>query len=141
MTTSTQVKLVIPSRISLIDLVHVAAEKIAELAGFDEDERLNLGLAVRETAINAIKHGNGEDESKEVQILLEATEHGVRVQIQDSGSGFDPDGATDPTDKDHIMETSGRGLLLIRAFVDDVSFDFQEGRGMQVTLEKELKTG
>ena len=141
MTTSTRVKLVIPSRISLIDLVHVAAEKIAELAGFDEDERLNLGLAVRETAINAIKHGNGEDESKEVQILLEATEYGVRVQIQDSGSGFDPEGTADPTDKDHIMQTSGRGLLLIRAFVDEVSFDFQEGRGMQVTLEKELKTG
>jgi serine/threonine-protein kinase RsbW len=141
MSTPIHVKLVIPSRISLVDLVHVAAEKIAELAGFDEDERLNLGLAVREAAINAIKHGNGEDESKEVRILLEATGQGVKVEIEDSGPGFDPGGASDPTDADHLMETSGRGLLLIRAFVDDVSYEYQKGRGMQVTLIKELKTG
>ncbi len=141
MNTQTHVKIVIPSRVQLVDLVHVAAEKMAELAGFNEDERLNLGLAVRETTINAIKHGNQGDASKEVAILLEATDRGVRVQVQDSGAGFDPAEAADPRDEDHLMRTTGRGLLLIRAFVDDVRFDFRNGRGMRVTLEKDLKAG
>jgi len=141
MTAETSVKLVIPSRVRLVDLVHSAAEKIAEIAGFSDDEMLNIGLAVRETVINAIKHGNGEDSSKEVEILLEVTGRGLRVRIQDGGDGFDPENTADPTTRDNLMQTSGRGLLLIRAFVDDVRFNYRKGQGMEVTLEKALKTG
>jgi serine/threonine-protein kinase RsbW len=141
MAAENSVKLVIPSRVRMVDLVHSAAEKIAEIAGFSDDEMLNIGLAVREAVINAIKHGNGEDASKKVQILLEVTGRGVRVRIQDGGAGFDPEGTIDPTVADNLMETSGRGLLLIRAFVDDVRFNYKQGQGMEVTLEKELKTG
>lgn len=141
MAAETSVKLVIPSRVHLVDLVHSAAEKIAEIAGFDDDEVLNIGLAVRETVVNAIKHGNGEDVSKEVEILLEVTGRGLRVRIQDGGAGFDPESTADPTAEDNLLQTSGRGLLLIRAFVDDVRFNYKQGRGMEVTLEKALKTG
>jgi serine/threonine-protein kinase RsbW len=141
MASETSVRLIIPSRVRLVDLVHSAAEKIAEIAGFSKDEMLNLGLAVREAVINAIKHGNGEDASKEVDILLEVTGGGVRVRIQDGGSGFNPEGMEDPTIEDNLLQTSGRGLLLIRAFVDDVRFHYKKGRGMEVTLEKVLKTG
>lgn len=141
MASETSVKLVIPSRVRLVDLVHSAAEKIAEMAGFSDEEMLNIGLAVREAVINAIKHGNAEDASKEVEILLEVTGRGVRVRIRDGGTGFNPEGTADPTVADNLMKTSGRGLLLIRAFVDDVRFHYQQGRGMEVTLEKALKTG
>ncbi len=141
MAAETSVKLVIPSRVMLVDLVHSAAEKIAEIAGFSDDEMLNIGLAVREAVINAIKHGNGEDASKKVEILLEVTGRGVRVRIQDGGAGFNPECTVDPTVADNLMETSGRGLLLIRAFVDDVRFNYKQGQGMEVTLEKALKTG
>ncbi len=141
MASETSVKLVIPSRVRLVDLVHSAAEKIAEMAGFSDEEMLNIGLAVREAVINAIKHGNGEDASKEVEILLEVTGRGVRVRIRDDGAGFNPEGTADPTVADNLMKTSGRGLLLIRAFVDDVRFQYKQGRGMEVTLEKALKTG
>ena len=132
-------ELVIPSQLRLVDLVHCAAEKMANIAGFAEEDGLDIGLAVREAAINAIRHGNREDVSLRVRILMEVLSDGIRVEIRDQGTGFDPDAAPDPTAEDNLLRTSGRGLLLIRAFVDDVRFRFEEGRGTTVTLEKKLR--
>ena len=78
---STSVKLVIPSHVRLSDLVHAAAEKMAEVAGFDDDDALNVGLAVRETVVNAITHGNANDPDRHVTIRLDATDDGAWVPI------------------------------------------------------------
>ena len=131
--------LIIPSEVRLVDLVHCSAEKMAEVAGFPEGEALDIAIAVREAAINAIRHGNGEDPSTRVHVVLEANGAGLTVEVRDEGPGFDPDGAPDPTEGDNLLRTSGRGLLLIRAFVDDVRFRYEQGRGMTVTLEKKLR--
>jgi serine/threonine-protein kinase RsbW len=132
----TFVKIVIPSEIRLVDLVHSASEKMAELAGFDAEEGLNIGLAVREAVINAIVHGNGEKPGLEVQVSFTVGERGMETRIRDHGAGFDPDATPDPTEGENILKCSGRGLLLIRAFVDDVSFERHEERGMELTLVK-----
>jgi serine/threonine-protein kinase RsbW len=124
----------------MIDLIHMAAEKVAHMAGFDEDESLNIGLAVREGAINAIVHGNGSDPELEVNITLTANEEGFSARITDEGEGFDPDAAPDPTEKDNLLATSGRGLLLMRAFVDDIVYSRRASRGMEVTLTKRKTT-
>lgn len=129
-------KLVIPSQVRLVDLVHCSAERMAEVAGFSEDEALDVGLAVREAAINAIRHGNKEQPGTHVQVVLEVDSGGLRVEIRDQGAGFDPDSEPDPTAGDNLLKTSGRGLLLIRAFVDEVTYRYEEGRGMVVTLSK-----
>jgi serine/threonine-protein kinase RsbW len=133
---STSIKLVIPSEIKLVDLVHTASEKMAELAGFDAEEALNVGLAVREAVINAIVHGNGEDPSLKVDVTLTAGRKGLQARVRDQGGGFDPDLTADPTNEDNLLRTTGRGLLLIRAFVDDVVFKRARKRGMEVTLTK-----
>ncbi len=140
MASPTSFKLVLNSEVRLIDLIHMAAEKVAQLAGFDEDESLNIGLAVREGAINAIVHGNGSDPSLEVHITLTASDEGFSAHITDEGEGFDPDDAPDPTAKDNLLETSGRGLLLMRAFVDDIVYLRRESRGMEVILTKRRTT-
>lgn len=132
----TTVKLVISSEIRLVDLVHSASEKMAEVAGFDSDEALNVGLAVRETVVNAINHGNEADPSRKVNIFLETIENGMRARIRDQGHGFKAGEVPDPTDGEHLMQTSGRGLLLVRAFVDEIKFRFKKDRGMEVTLIK-----
>jgi len=140
MASPTSLTLVLSSEVRLIDLIHMAAEKVAQLAGFDEDESLNIGLAVREGAINAIVHGNGSDPPLEVHITLTASDEGFSAHITDQGEGFDPDAAPDPTAKDNLLATSGRGLLLMRAFVDDIVYSRRESRGMEVILTKRRTT-
>jgi len=140
MASPTSVKLVLSSEVRLIDLIHTAAEKVANLAGFDEDESLNIGLAIREGAINAIVHGNGSNPDLEVHITLTANEEGFSAHITDEGKGFDPDAAPDPTEEDNLLATSGRGLLLMRAFVDEVVYSRRETRGMEVTMTKKRAT-
>jgi serine/threonine-protein kinase RsbW len=135
----TTIKLVIPSEIRLVDMVHEVSQKMAEMAGFEADDALNLGLAVREAVINAVKHGNNEDAAREVEVKVRVEDQEeISVAVCDQGDGFDPDATPDPTDIEHILMNSGRGILMIRAFVDDVQFKYREGRGMEVVLNKKL---
>lgn len=134
--TPTSVKLVISSEVRLVDLVHAASERMAALAGFDDDESLNVGLAVREAVINAIVHGNREDPSLKVNVTLSAARDELKARVWDQGEGFDPTAAPNPTEGDNLLKSSGRGLLLIRAFVDEVAFRRRKGRGTEVVLVK-----
>ena len=136
MAAGTTVKLVVPSEIRLIDVVHSASEKMAELAGFDEEEALNIGLAVREAVINAMLHGNAQNPDLDVDITLTGGDDGMTARVRDRGEGFDPDATPDPTQEDNLLRTSGRGLLLIRAFVDEVRFDRPDGGGTEIILIK-----
>jgi len=138
MAAATSIKLVISSQVKLVDLVHAASEKMAEAAGFDADEALNVGLAVREAVINAIVHGNKQAPDKQVDVVLSADEDELTATIRDYGAGFDPDTTPDPTDDPNLLMTSGRGLLLIRAFVDDVEIKEKE-QGMELTLRKRIE--
>lgn len=139
MAPATSVKLSLASEIRLVDLVHEASQKMAEFAGFDEDAALDVALATREAVINAITHGNGKDPARLVDLLLTANGTGITVIVRDRGNGFDPTGTKDPTDQENLMRNSGRGLLLIRAFVDEVKFRYRKGRGMEVTLVKRIR--
>jgi serine/threonine-protein kinase RsbW len=136
MAAATSVKLTIPSEVRLVDLVHTVAEKLAEIVGLDEEEGLNAALAVREALINAIVHGNRSNPALDVQVTLTASASSLEASVVDRGKGFDAVATPDPTLGENRLKTSGRGLLLIRAFVDDVKFRYLEGRGMEVTLIK-----
>jgi serine/threonine-protein kinase RsbW len=138
MASATTVKLVISSEFRLVDVVHAASETIAGLAGFETDDALNVGIAVREAVINAIIHGNRMDPSRKVEVSLEARPRSIRARVRDHGAGFDSGATPDPTDAENLLRTSGRGILVMRAFVDSVDFKFREGRGMEVTLTKAL---
>ena len=138
MSAGTSVKLVLPSEVRLIDLVHDAAEKMATFTGFDEDDALNVGLAVREAVINAMVHGNREDPARRVDVTLTSTEGTLRATIADQGNGFDPAAAPDPREQPNRLRTSGRGLLLIEAFVDEVRYRTHSGGGTEVVMTKRL---
>ena len=138
---SGKVTVSVSSRVSHVDLIHAISDQIATLVGFAEDEVLNVGLAVREATINAMKHGNGMDPRKQVRVVFEFDEHGMSVAVRDRGNGFDPNRVADPTEPENLFRPNGRGILLMKAFVDRVEVHRDQGRGAEVLLFKGLRRG
>ena len=126
------------SRISYVDLLHEMTEDLARRARFAKPAALDLALAVREAFINAVKHGNGMDEAKQVEVEFERNASRFLVSIRDEGNGFDPTLTADPRAAENLERTSGRGIFFMRSFVDEVSFQRRPGRGMEVLLVKNL---
>ena len=136
MASATTVRLVLSSEVRLVDVVHSASEAMAGIAGFHEDDALSVGIAVREAVINAIVHGNHRDPSRKVEVLLQARRTSIHARVRDHGAGFDTGATPDPTAGDNVFKSSGRGILVMRGFMDSVDFKFREGRGMEVLLMK-----
>jgi len=136
MTPSGKITVSVASRVGHVDLIHAISDQVAALVGFDNDEILNLGLAVREATINAIKHGNGLDPKKRVRVTFTFDDDGLEVAIRDRGKGFDPNSVADPTLPENLFQPSGRGVLLMKAFVDRVEVHGQDGKGAEVCLFK-----
>lgn len=140
MSAATTVRLTLPSEIRLVDLAHEASERLAAVAGLTEDQALNVGIAVREAVINAMKHGNRLDPSLKVDVVFSVKPNRLLATVRDEGEGFDPSATPDPTNPENLLRATGRGLLMIRAFVDDVRFKYREGRGMEIRMEKRVNS-
>lgn len=117
--------------------VEAAADKLAEEAGLDEDERFHVTMAVREAAVNAVLHGNEYDPSKKIAFSLENTGSALVFTISDQGKGVDPETLPDPLAPENILRGTGRGIFLIRSFMDEVHFR-QLHPGTELTLVKHL---
>ncbi len=135
---NSQVQVVVGSRVEYIDALHALAEEMAKLAGLGEDETFSFALAVREAATNAVTHGNGQDPTKKVTLSFALQQDALTAVVRDQGRGFDFQGAADPRLPENRFKTSGRGLLLMRSFVDQVDYNHDPARGTQVTLVKLL---
>jgi serine/threonine-protein kinase RsbW len=92
-----------------------------------------IRLALEEAVVNAIKHGNRLDASKQVHVLCKSTSEKVWIKIADEGPGFDPQAVPDCTDAEHIECPNGRGIMLMRNFMSRVEYN---ERGNVVTMEK-----
>jgi len=126
------------SRVDLANLVHAASDEICRLAGVDEDSMMNLGLALREATVNAMKHGNKLVEAKQVHISFDLRGNRLLIAIQDQGAGFDFKRDVDPRLPENLEKTNGRGMFLIRNFVDHVSYAHEPGVGTTLSLVKRL---
>lgn len=128
-------EIVLPSRIESIDqAAEVVAGAVTE-AGVDEGALFGIDLAVREAVANAVKHGNGLDETKQVRISFETTPQRFEITIRDEGAGFDFEHLPDPTDPANLLKESGRGAFLMRSFMDEVRW---QAGGSVVTMTKNL---
>lgn len=105
--------------------------------GWPDHDQFGVHLAVEEALVNAIKHGNCENEAKLVRIQYRAKGDCIQIEITDEGAGFDPQSVSDPTSPEHIEEPNGRGLLLMRSYMTRVEFN---AVGNQVLLEKRRST-
>ncbi|MDP9038561.1 MAG: ATP-binding protein [Acidobacteriota bacterium] len=120
--TASRVSFTLESTLASVDKLEQTAEEFALRAGFDEDTAPNIAMAVREAAVNAVLHGNAYDASKRVQASFEASADSLVIRIADEGPGLDPEGVPDPLAPENILRGSGRGIFLIRAFMDEVHF-------------------
>ncbi len=134
------VRLEFTSAFEMVDLVNAVAEHIARGVGLDEDAWHWTGVAIRESVINAIKHGNQNDGSKRVFVRFEtATRNGIpelTISVRDQGAGFDPDLVADPLAPENVLKASGRGIFLIKTFMDDVHLERAAEGGMEIRMTK-----
>ena len=129
------------STFEMLDLVQVVSDHIARLAGLDEEARHWVNVAVRESGINAIKHGNRNDTAKRVHVEFTALEsadtpQGVVIRLRDEGPGFDPDKVPDPLAPENLLKGSGRGIFLIRSFMDEMVLKPAAEGGMEMVMVK-----
>jgi serine/threonine-protein kinase RsbW len=140
------VRLEFHSTFEMLDFVQVVSDQISRMVGLDDDARHWVGVAVRESVINAIKHGNGHDERKRVHVEftpIESTDPhpGVVIRVRDEGPGFDPEALPDPLAPENLLKASGRGIFLIRSFMDEMVLRRAPEGGMEVVMVKRVSSG
>jgi serine/threonine-protein kinase RsbW len=130
------------SAFEMLDFVQVVSDHIARSIGLDDDSLHWVGVAVRESVINAIKHGNRNDATKHVIVEFEtATVTGapeLTICVRDQGEGFDPATVADPLAPENLLKSSGRGIFLIRNFMDDVRLLRAPDGGMEIRMTKRV---
>ena len=136
------VRLRLPSSFALLDLVQAVGDRFSILAGLDEDAVHWVSVAVRESVINAIKHGNRVDERKHVTVAFSLTPRSAPdalvVEVQDEGEGFDADAIANPLEPENVLKSSGRGIFFMRNFMDDVQIQRGPSGGTIVRMTKKL---
>ncbi len=142
MSHSHTVRIEFGSAFDMLDFVQVVSDHIGRTVGLDDDALHWVSVAVRESVVNAIKHGNKSDESK--RVVVEFTPLPVEepdrlvIHVKDEGEGFDPEEVADPLAPENILKSSGRGIFLIRSFMDDVQLRRGKDRGMEVRMVKKV---
>ncbi|HEX6880142.1 MAG TPA: ATP-binding protein [Terriglobales bacterium] len=134
---ATRVSYTLDSSLESVNKAEETATEVATKSGFDSEEVQRISMAVREATVNAVLHGNSYDPRKKVHIAFESTQDGLKIVIRDEGRGLNQDEIPDPLAPENLLKQSGRGIFLIRAFMDEVSFRNMEP-GTEITLIKKL---
>jgi serine/threonine-protein kinase RsbW len=136
------IRLRFSSTFEMLDLVQVVSDHVGRLLHFEEDGLVWMEVAIRESVINAIKHGNRYDAAKHVRVEFSMTPPDAPEQlvitVRDEGEGFDPDELPDPLAPENLLKASGRGIFFMRSFMDDVRIVRHPEGGMEVRLQKNL---
>jgi serine/threonine-protein kinase RsbW len=142
MTSGNTVRIDFHSSLGMLDFVQMISEYVARTVGLDDDSVHWVTVAVRESVVNAIKHGNCYDVHKRVHIEFTALEDsgapGIAILVRDEGCGFDPTTIADPLAPENLMKANGRGIFLMRTFMDEMTFERSEAGGMQVRMVKRV---
>lgn len=109
-----------------MDTAHSLIDKVMnelERSEWSTKEQFAIQLALEEALVNAVQHGNESNPNKNVRFTCQLSNSLAKFRIEDEGDGFDPNAIPDPTDPEHIMIASGRGVLLIKGFVSRVQWN------------------
>ena len=134
------VEVVLESDLKNVEVAEEITRRVSGTAGFEEDDQHKIDMAVHETLINAIWHGNKNDPSKRVWMRFEIFSDRLEIRVRDQGNGYDPNRLADPLANENILSVSGRGIFLIRTFMDEFRVESKAGEGTEVTLVKRLNS-
>jgi serine/threonine-protein kinase RsbW len=136
------IRLEFTSAFEMLDFVQVVSDHLSRRVGLDEDAMHWVGVAIRESVINAIKHGNRNDATKRVFVEFGTSMGDVpelSIRVRDQGEGFDPERVANPLDPENLLKSSGRGIFLIRNFMDDVQLKRAPEGGMEIRMLKRVQ--
>lgn len=136
------IRLEFTSAFEMLDVLQGVSDHVCKTVGLDEDSIHWVGVAVRESVANAIKHGNKNDASKMVFVEFGGTFGPVpelAIRVRDQGAGFDPEDVADPLAPENLLKGSGRGIFLIRSFMDEMVLQRAPEGGMEVRMIKRVQ--
>ena len=129
---------------SLLDSVGLAEEmctRIAGVAGFDDDDCFKIGMSVREGVINAYNYGSRKQREKKIFLTFELTPEKLVIYIRDQGRGFRLEDVPDPLADENLLKSSGRGIFLMRSFMDEFNVLRPSDGGAEIVMAKRLRPG
>jgi len=131
-------EIMLETQVESVNLAEEMCLRVAEAAGFGEDDCYRIGMSVREGVINAFHYGNQERPEKKIHLALDITSEKLIIHVLDEGTGFILADVPDPLAEENLLSTSGRGIFLMRAFMDE--FDVVQGRtgGAEIVMSKKL---
>ena len=134
-------EITLETQVESVNLAEEMCLRVAEAAGFGEDDCYRIGMSVREGVINAFHYGNQERPEKKIYLALDITSEKLIIHVLDEGTGFTLADVPDPLAEENLLSTSGRGIFLMRAFMDE--FDVITGRtgGAEIVMSKKLPGG
>jgi serine/threonine-protein kinase RsbW len=138
MAATQRLEVTLETQLESVDLAENIVMRVAEAAGFGEDDIHKLGMAVREGVINAYNYGNCQDRRKKILLGVEFDPEKMVVHIIDEGRGFELTEVADPLAEENLLRTSGRGLFLMRAFTDEMTVQRGPHGGADLMMAKKL---
>ncbi|HKT47871.1 MAG TPA: ATP-binding protein [Candidatus Acidoferrales bacterium] len=136
---SNHLEVTLETQVESVNLAEEMCLRVAESAGFGEDDCYRIGMSVREGVINAFHYGNQERPEKKIYLSVDLTAEKMIIRVLDEGKGFSLSDVPDPLAEENLLSTSGRGIFLMRAFMDE--FDVITGRngGAEIVMSKRLR--
>jgi serine/threonine-protein kinase RsbW len=139
MTTETKhLEITLETQVESVNLAEEMCLRVAEAAGFGEDDCYRIGMSVREGVINAFHYGNEERPDKKIYLALDLTPEKMIIHVLDEGKGFDLNAVPDPLAEENLLSTSGRGIFLMRAFMDEFAVVAGRTGGAEIIMSKKL---
>jgi serine/threonine-protein kinase RsbW len=131
-------ELTVPSRLEALEAVQCLVTEAAREYQLNEDFAYWMELTICESMINAIRHGNRCDPAKHARLKISLTGSQIEIIVEDQGPGFNLSDLDDPTETKNLLKPSGRGILIIRSFMDEVHLTLCEGGGSRLRMVKRL---
>lgn len=126
----------------MLDLVQIVSDRVGRDIGLDDEALHWVGVAIRESVINAIRHGNENDPGKRVFVEFGIQDRErpplLTIRVRDQGPGFDPSQVANPLLAENVLKSSGRGIFIIRSFMDDVHLGPAPEGGMEIRMSKRV---